>query len=217
MITSQSGETYYLYTGWPQRQLKLLQSFKLVIRSRLRALVTLSILQAGKLYLLPPYICFCSLDHRSVRFAIPLACIRCVERLNTRSAGPFALSFVLWHGTKLVVQLTSLRPTADMFCTHLRDTLKVQLNLGKMKVIKGFAKTCYSKTLMPNSGKEGAEAENGEGEDGSLLTDTGEVNGTPLVEAMYQGGLGLMFKFPSDAKKRMGSFLCQTHNPNAVL
>ena len=33
LITSQSGETYYLYAGWPQRQPKLLQSFKLVIES----------------------------------------------------------------------------------------------------------------------------------------------------------------------------------------
>ncbi len=166
---------------------------------------------------MPPYICFCSLDRRSVRFTIPLACIRRVERLNTRAAGAFALSFVLWHGTKLVVQLTSLRPTADMFCTHLRDALKVQLNLGKMKAIKGFARTCYSETLIPISGKDGAEGENGEREDGSLLTDTGEADGKPLVETAYQGGLGLTFKFPGDAKKRVGFSLYQTLNSNAVL
>ena len=33
LIASQSGETYYLYAGWPQRQPKLLQSFKLVVES----------------------------------------------------------------------------------------------------------------------------------------------------------------------------------------
>ena len=104
-----------------------------------------------------------------------------------------------------------------MFCTHLREALKVQLNLGKMKSIKGFAKTCYSETLIPISGKDDAEGENGEREDGSLLTDTGEVDGKPLVETTYQGGLGLTFKFPGDAKKRVGSSLHWTQNSNAVL
>jgi vacuolar protein sorting-associated protein 18 len=33
LIASQSGEAYYLYAGWQQRQPKLLQSFKLVIES----------------------------------------------------------------------------------------------------------------------------------------------------------------------------------------
>jgi TBC1 domain family member 8/9 len=101
-----------------------------------------------------------------------------------------------------------------MFCTHLREALKVQLNLGKMKTVKGFAKTCYSEILIPLSGKEGAEGEN---EDGSLLTDTGEADGQPLVETPYQGGLGLTFKFPGDAKKRVGLSLYQTQNSNAVL
>lgn len=86
-----------------------------------------------------------------------------------------------------------------------------------MKAIKGFAKTCYSEILIPISGKEGAEGENGEREDGSLLTDTGEADGTPLVETAYQGGLGLTFKFPGDAKKCVGSSFTRTQSSNAVL
>lgn len=157
-------------------------------------------MQAGKLYLLAPYICFASLDRRSVKFTVPLACIRRVERLNSRG-GAFALSLLLWHGLKLVVQLTSLRPTADQFCALLRDALKVQLQLGKMKAIKGFVKTCYSEVLIPLDNIDGTSATDGEREDGSLLTDTGEADGVPLVQTSYQGGLGLHFKFPGDAKK----------------
>lgn len=57
--------------------------------------------QAGRLYLLPPYLCFLSLDRRSARFTVPLFCIRRVERLNSR-AGVFALGIGLWHGLRLV-------------------------------------------------------------------------------------------------------------------
>ena len=58
-------------------------------------------LQAGKLYILPPYLAFTSLDRKSVRFTIPLSTIRRVERLNAR-AGIYALSLGLWHGMKIV-------------------------------------------------------------------------------------------------------------------
>lgn len=66
--------------------------------------------QAGRLYLLPPYLCFLSLDRRSARFTIPLFCIRRVERLNSR-AGVFALGVGLWHGLRVVrIQLLSDHP-----------------------------------------------------------------------------------------------------------
>jgi len=98
---------------------------------------------------------------------------------------------------KLTVQLTSLRPTADQFCLHLKDALKVQLDLGRMRQVKQFVKTCYSEVLIPVSSPE---ADN-EREDGSIMTDNGEVDGNPLARANYHGGLGLTFKFPGDAKK----------------
>lgn len=58
-------------------------------------------MQAGKLYLLPPYLTFASHDRKSSRFTIPLCTIRRVERLNAR-AGVYALSLALWHGMKIV-------------------------------------------------------------------------------------------------------------------
>jgi hypothetical protein len=149
------------------------------------------------LYLLPPYLCFASLDRRSVKATIPLSAIRRVERVNHPRAGVFQLGLMLWHGMKITVQLTSLRPTADQFCAHLRDALKVQLDLGQMKRVKLFVKTCYSEVLIPVSNPE---ADN-EREDGSIMTDNGEAEGNPLAKTSYHGGLGLTFKFPGDAKK----------------
>jgi len=57
--------------------------------------------QAGKLHLIPPFLAFCSVDRKSVRFTIPLSTVRRVERLNAR-AGVYALSLSLWHGSKFV-------------------------------------------------------------------------------------------------------------------
>lgn len=57
--------------------------------------------QAGKLYIMSPFLAFASLDRKSVRFTIPLSTIRRVERLNAR-AGIYALSLSTWHGAKIV-------------------------------------------------------------------------------------------------------------------
>ncbi|KAG2358962.1 TBC-domain-containing protein [Suillus spraguei] len=148
---------------------------------------------AGKLHLLPPYLAFSSLDRKSVRFTLPLSTVRRVERLNAR-AGVYALSLSTWHGMKIIVQLTSLRPTADLFCSLLREALKAELQRGQMKAVKGFVKTCYSEGLVSLSG-----VSDNEREDGSLITETKE--GCPPPETEFHGGLGLQFKFPGDPKK----------------
>ncbi|KAF8889264.1 rab-GTPase-TBC domain-containing protein [Infundibulicybe gibba] len=149
---------------------------------------------AGKLYIISPYLTFSSLDRKSVRFTIPLSTIRRVERLNAR-AGIYALSLSTWHGMKIVVQLTSLRPTADLFCSLLRDALKVELERGQMKVVKGFVKTCYSEALISTS----STVADNEREDGSLISE--EKEGGAPRDSTYHGGLGLRFKFPGDPKK----------------
>ncbi|KAI0796190.1 TBC-domain-containing protein [Abortiporus biennis] len=141
----------------------------------------------GKLYLIPPYLCFASHDRKSVRFTVPLCTIRRVERLNAR-AGVYALGLSLWHQMKIVVQLTSLRPTADLFCSLLRDALKAELQRGQMKLVKGFVKSCYSEILV-------AAGEEKEGE--AKVEDPSPDS----PDYMYLGGLGLKFKFPGDPKK----------------
>jgi hypothetical protein len=86
-----------------------------------------------------------------------------------------------------VVQLTSLRPTADLFCSLLRDALKAELNRGQMKAVKSFIQTCYSETLLASV--EGDE------KDGGPKVDTSSS------ESLYLGGLGLRFKYPGDPRK----------------
>ncbi|KIM44773.1 hypothetical protein M413DRAFT_442734 [Hebeloma cylindrosporum] len=148
---------------------------------------------AGKLHIMPPYLAFSSLDKKSVRFTIPLSTIRRVERLNAR-AGVYALSLLTWHGMKIIVQLTSLRPTADLFCSLLRDALKVELQRGQMKLVKNFVKTCYSEVLISDP----SNAAENEREDGSLISE-GKAGASQGIS--YHGGLGLRFKFPGDPKK----------------
>ncbi|KAH9935980.1 TBC-domain-containing protein [Epithele typhae] len=168
---------------------------------------------AGKLHLLPPYLAFVSLDRKSVRFTIPLCTIRRVERLNAR-AGIYALSLALWHGMKIVVQLTSLRPTADLFCSLLRDALKVELQKGNMKSVKGFVRTCYSEMLVSNTSDMDEKAgEAAKAEEGSASN-----------ESMYLGGLGLKFRFPGDPKKlreasktKLWTNYLRTHGRNLTL
>ena len=93
------------------------------------------------------------------------------------------------------MQLTSLRPTADVFCSLLRDALKAELQRGQMKAVKAFVKTCYSEALVPT---ESSVADN-EREDGSLINE--ERDGSGLRATTYHGGLGLKFRFPGDPKK----------------
>ncbi|KAI0255728.1 TBC-domain-containing protein [Lactifluus subvellereus] len=149
---------------------------------------------AGKLHLFPPYLAFASLDRKSVRFTIPLCTVRRVERLNARP-GVYALSLLLWHGMKIVVQLTSLRPAADQFCALLSMALKAELQAGKMKAVRPFSKTCYSENLVLDS----SPVADKEREDGSLI-DGGEKAREGDAPA-FHGGLGLKFKFPGDPKK----------------
>ncbi|KAI8968087.1 TBC-domain-containing protein [Trametes punicea] len=161
---------------------------------------------AGKLYLFPPYMAYASLDRKSVRFTIPLCTIRRVERLNAR-AGIYALSLSLWHGMKIVSDV--LRPTADLFCSLLRDALKVELQKGKMKAVKPFVKTCYSELLVANA---------------TAPDHADEKDGTPAADSMYLGGLGLKFKFPGDPKKlreasktKLWTNYLRTHGRNLTL
>ncbi|KAI0358249.1 TBC-domain-containing protein [Trametes cingulata] len=178
---------------------------------------------AGKLYLFPPYLAFASLDRKSVKFTIPLCTIRRVERLNAR-AGIYALSLSLWHGMKIVIQLTSLRPTADLFCSLLRDALKVELQKGKMKAVKPFVKTCYSELLVANaSAPENTDEKEGGGASKSAASEDGGPS-SPAADSMYLGGLGLKFKFPGDPKKlreasktKLWTNYLRTHGRNLTL
>lgn len=178
---------------------------------------------AGKLHLIPPYLSFTSLDRKSVRFTMPLSTVRRVERLNAR-AGVYALSLITWHSSKIIVQLTSLRPTADAFCVLLRDALKAELQRGQMKVVKGFVRTCYSENLIsPSSSVTTADTSPvTERVDGDLASEIKE--GQETSEPEYHGGLGLKFKFPGDPRKlreaskiKLWTTYLTTHGRNLTL
>lgn len=96
-----------------------------------------------------------------------------------------------------IVQLTALRPSADLFCAMLRDALKGELQRGRMKAVKSFVKTCYSEALLAPSSSV-AEKER---EDGSLITSESADGVLESPETSYHGGLGLRFRFPGDPKK----------------
>lgn len=95
-----------------------------------------------------------------------------------------------------IVQLTSLRPTADLFCTLLKEALKVELSKGQMKALKAFVKTCYSESLVASSTPMSASMikEQDQEEGGDFKTADGS-------QPAYHTGLGHRFRFPGDPKK----------------
>lgn len=80
-------------------------------------------------------------------------------------------------------------------------SLKAELQAGKMKTVKPFAKTCYSENLVLDS----SPVADKEREDGSLI-DSGEKAGEGNAP-VFHGGLGLKFKFPGDPKKYVARLL----------
>ena len=94
-----------------------------------------------------------------------------------------------------IVQLTSLRHNADLFCSLLREALKLELQAGQSKHVKTFAKTCYSEILVSGS----SPVAEGEREDGSLIES--DERGGEGDQVVFHGGLGLKFRFPGDPKK----------------
>lgn len=143
---------------------------------------------AGRLTLTQSFLCFASQGDRgrSCRMNLPLWCIRRVERLNTKGT-VFALSIVVWHGLKIILQLNALRNSCEQFCSILRDQLRAQL--GNMKLLKPFLAGCYSEHL--------------------IVEETEAKSDTPVQESQqelankskYEAGLGATFGFPGDARK----------------
>lgn len=90
-----------------------------------------------------------------------------------------------------IVQLTSLRPTADQFCSLLRDALKAELQRGQMKAVKSFVQTAYSEVLVAS----------GNDLDEKASTSRIEANPGSDLSSPYLGGLGLKFRYPGDPRK----------------
>jgi hypothetical protein len=89
-----------------------------------------------------------------------------------------------------------LRPTADLFCTLLKEALKVELSKGQMKALKAFVKTCYSETLVDSSGSLSASMIKDQDQE-----EDNDYKATDSSQPQYHTGLGHRFKFPGDPKK----------------
>ncbi|SAM75420.1 probable MDR1-Mac1p interacting protein [Ustilago bromivora] len=175
---------------------------------------------AGRLTLTQSFLCFASQGDRgrSCRMNLPLWCVRRVERLNTKGT-VFALSIVVWHGLKIILQLNALRPTCEHFCAVLRDQLRAQL--GNMKLLKPFLAGCYSEFLISDdlSDPKGKRAvtdasltpasEKDDPTKSASADEPAATSGNAEADAptdtkelpKYQAGLGATFGFPGDARK----------------
>lgn len=117
--------------------------------------------------------------------------------------------------TSQVLQLNSLRPTNDAFCAILRTRLKASLPL--MKALKPFSRTFFSEWfLSPERDEDVATLQKRKLEEaavGELISFGDEKKGDSHVEVGeewttasgmgegYHGGLGMIFKYPGDARK----------------
>lgn len=154
---------------------------------------------SGKLYLYKQYLSFHSYDKRSCICNIPLYSVRRVERLSTISQpSSIALSLILWHGLKLVLQLNTLKPNSDDFCNHLKQSLKFQLS--NMKLVRNFSKGLYSEILLGNDddNNQSIDNDNDINDNDNLIEikDDSKQN-----QGDFHHGLGIKFKFPGDPKK----------------
>jgi hypothetical protein len=136
----------------------------------------------GKLTLSETFLTFISSDRHSCSFAIPLFCIRKVERMNSR-AYQFALSITVWHGMKLTLQFIGLRHHCDQFCDALKMGLKEHVAAGNGKGVKEFLSTCFSNYLVERLARR---------KDGH--TDDSE-------RKMPPAGLGRYYRYPGDPVK----------------
>lgn len=145
---------------------------------------------SGKLYLSEAFLCYSTTTSSSSAapaspgFTIPLCGIRRVERLHSRSY-IFALAVTTWHNDlKLTLQFNGFKPHSERFCDALKRGLRAQM--GEMKHLRNLLDTCYSEYHLAGSDRKSS------GIDGSSKREKGDPP---------DAGLGMMFKYPGDARK----------------
>ena len=174
---------------------------------------------AGKLHLSESFLCFSTqptsfLPHASLQsssaftgqtngagpagngFSLPLCAIRRVERLNTPNA-LFALALTTWNGftalsgrqghssdaQKFTMHLAGSRQSCEKFCDGLKRGLREGIkDVENLKTVTGL---CYSEYMLSIPSK----------------SEKGEVKPTSLDREPPDAGLGMLFKYPGDAKR----------------
>lgn len=129
-------------------------------------------------------------------FTIPLCAVRRVERLHTSNA-QFSLEITTWNGfiglsgsprnpydaQRFNIQLTASRQACERFCDGLKKGLRD--GVKDLENLKTIIAGCYSEYLL--SGTSQAEKE--------------ETNAVNTSRAPPDAGLGMLFRYPGDAKK----------------
>lgn len=132
---------------------------------------------SGRLFLTNQYLVFKdNFNERDFNFVIHISAIRRVERLPSANY-VFGLILTTSAGLKLKVQFIGIRSNSESFSLLLKKSL--DLNMSKVKQLKPFLKTLHSEYLI---------AKNTPGQHNPDLQ-------------VPNGGLGLIFKYPGNAKK----------------
>lgn len=161
---------------------------------------------AGKLYLSESFLCFSPNPPSStsaasatagIGFTLPLCAIRRVERLHSRSY-MFALAITTWHGVaggtantggkeeRITLQFVGMRNNCEAFCDRLKRGLRTQM--GEVRNLRVLVEGCYSEYLL-------GSPEGGGGGGG------GDTGGKRKEREPPDAGLGMLFKYPGDARK----------------
>lgn len=130
-------------------------------------------------------------------FTLPLCAVRRVERLNSKYNGHFELAITTWNGVtnvsakagnladvqRFTLQLIGSRSSCDRFCDGLRKGLRD--GVKELENLKAVVAECYSEYLLSGNNKperDGVKVANG-------------------VKDLPDVGLGMLFRYPGDARK----------------
>ena len=158
----------------------------------------------GKLHLSEAFLCFSTsvgspsagwsnpTGSSGCGFVLPLCAIRRVERLHSRSY-MFALAVTTWHNDlRLTLQFVGIRTSCERFCDALKRGLRSQM--GEIKNLRVLVEGCYSEYLLGGP--------LGSGVKGRMPTDSiAEGDGVGSKKQPPDAGLGMVFKYPGDARK----------------
>lgn len=130
----------------------------------------------GRIYLTQHFLVFRDVfDQRNCLFTLHHSTIKKVERLPTSLYG-FALALTTHSKIYIKLYLVGLRSDSERFSSLLKKVLRD--NLVNVKNLVPFIQTCYSEYLLAKN----------------------KVS-TEKIDEIPPGGLGIMFKFPGNAKE----------------
>ncbi|RCK56224.1 GTPase-activating protein GYP2 [Candida viswanathii] len=133
-------------------------------------------LPQGRLYLTPHFLIFRdAYDRKNCSFTLHLSTIKKVERSSSSDYG-FALTIITYSRLNITLYLVGIRSDSEKFAQNL--TISLKKNLPNVNKLQPFIQTCYSEYLLS---KNNISSEK--------------------IDHMPSGGLGLMFKFPGNAKE----------------